>query len=110
MSISEISNDIPLFPNDNGHIRNFMCHVLAGIFYTSKKDFFSKFYTESFPHYLLCYFIPSILSSLGIIADKWMDVSDYHYKALAISLWELGRNQRPKLSESLYNHKSDSNQ
>ena len=73
MSISEISNDIPLFPNDTV-IFGILCVVLAGIFYTSKKDFFSKFYTVV-PALLLCYFIPSILSSLGIIADKWMDVS-----------------------------------
>ena len=34
---------------------------------------FSKFY-KIVPALLLCYFIPSIFSSLGIIADKWINV------------------------------------
>ncbi|UAM99187.1 DUF819 family protein [Polaribacter litorisediminis] len=73
MSISEINNDIPLFPNDTV-IFGILCVILAGIFYTSKKEAFSKFY-KIVPALLLCYFIPSIFSSLGIIADKWIDVN-----------------------------------
>jgi len=73
MSISEINNDIPLFPNDT-IIFGLLCIILAGIFYTSKKEAFSKFY-KIVPVLLLCYFVPSIFSSLGIIADKWIDVS-----------------------------------
>ncbi len=73
MSISEISNDIPLFANDT-IIFGILCVILAGIFYTSKLPKFTKFYSI-IPALLLCYFIPSVFSSLGIIADKWIDVN-----------------------------------
>ncbi|MFL0084975.1 DUF819 family protein [Tenacibaculum maritimum] len=73
MGISEINNDIPLFANDTT-IFGVLCVILAGIFYTSKLTSFSKFY-KVVPALLLCYFIPSICSSLGIIADKWINVS-----------------------------------
>ncbi|WP_299012722.1 DUF819 family protein [uncultured Polaribacter sp.] len=72
MSISEINNDIPLFANDT-IIFGVLCVILAGIFYTSKLKSFQKFY-KIVPALLLCYFIPSIFSSLGLIADKWIDV------------------------------------
>ncbi|MDG1398903.1 MAG: DUF819 family protein [Polaribacter sp.] len=72
MSISEINNDIPLFANDT-IIFGVLCAILAGIFYSSKLKSFEKFY-KIVPALLLCYFIPSIFSSLGIIADKWIDV------------------------------------
>jgi len=72
MRISEINNDIPLFANDT-IIFGLLCAILAGIFYTSKHASFQKFY-KVVPALLLCYFTPSIFSSLGIIADKWIDV------------------------------------
>lgn len=73
MSILEINNDIPLFANDT-IIFGVLCVILAGIFYTTKLPSFSKFYSI-IPALLLCYFIPSVFSSLGIIADKWIDVN-----------------------------------
>ena len=72
MSISEINNDIPLLASDTT-IFGVLCVILAAIFYTSTLDKFSKFY-KIIPALLLCYFVPSIFSSLGIIADKWIDV------------------------------------
>ena len=72
MSISEINNDIPIFAGDTT-IFGILCVILALIFYTSKLNSFSKFY-KVVPALLLCYFVPSIFSSLGIIADKWIDV------------------------------------
>ncbi len=72
MSILEINNDIPYFANDT-IIFGVLCMVLAVIFYTSSHKGFSKFY-KIIPALLLCYFVPSILSSLGIIASKWIDV------------------------------------
>ncbi len=72
MNILEITNDIPFFSNDTT-IFGILCMVLAVIFYTSSHNGFSKFY-KIIPALLLCYFIPSILSSLGIIANKWIDV------------------------------------
>jgi len=82
MSISEINNDIPLFANDT-IIFGFLCVLLAGIFYTSKQAAFKKFY-KIVPALLLCYFLPSVSSSLGIIADKWIDVhaTIHHLNAL----------------------------
>ena len=72
MNISEINNDIPLFANDT-IIFGVLCVLLAGIFYTSTLQSYQKFY-KIVPALLLCYFIPSIFSSLGIIADKWINV------------------------------------
>lgn len=73
MNLSEISSDIPLFANDT-IIFGVLCVTLALIFYTSSLPRFSKFY-NIVPALLLCYFIPSVLSSVGLIADKWIDVS-----------------------------------
>ena len=73
MNISEISSDIPLFADDT-IIFGVLCITLAFIFYTSSLPRFSKFY-RIVPALLLCYFIPSVLSSVGLIADKWLDVS-----------------------------------
>lgn len=73
MNLTEINNDIPLFANDT-IIFGILCITLALIFYTSELPKFSKFY-KIVPALLLCYFIPSVLSSVGLIADKWIDVS-----------------------------------
>ncbi|WP_298496552.1 DUF819 family protein [uncultured Algibacter sp.] len=73
MNISEINSDIPLFANDT-IIFGVLCVVLALIFHTSSLPRFSKFY-KIIPALLLCYFIPSVLSSVGLIADKWIDVT-----------------------------------
>lgn len=72
MNITEITNDIPFLAKDTT-IFGVLCMILAGIFYTSKHPLFSKFY-KVIPALLLCYFVPSIFSSIGIIADKWIDV------------------------------------
>ena len=72
MNISEINNDIPFFASDT-IIFGILCLILAVVFHTSKHQKFSKFY-KVIPALLLCYFLPSIFSSLGIIADKWIDV------------------------------------
>lgn len=72
MNISEINNNIPLLSSDTT-IFGLLCVILAVIFYSSKLESFAKFY-KVIPALLLCYFLPSIFSSLGIIADKWIDV------------------------------------
>lgn len=72
MSISEINNDIPFFAGDTT-IFGVLCVILALIFYTYQQPAFKKFYSIV-PALLLCYFVPSIFSSLGLIADKWIDV------------------------------------
>ncbi|MDK2770648.1 MAG: DUF819 family protein [Flavobacterium sp.] len=52
--------------------------ILVGfVFYTSAKEegFWKKFYNVV-PALLLCYLLPSIFSSLHIIADKWTEVNE----------------------------------
>ncbi len=73
MNLAEINSDIPLFANDT-IIFGVLSITLALIFYTSSLARFKKFY-NIVPALLLCYFIPSVLSSVGLIADKWIDVS-----------------------------------
>ena len=73
MSISEINSNIPLFPNDT-IIFGILALSLAAIFYSASLPSFKKFY-KIVPTLLMCYFLPSVLTSLGIIADKWIDVS-----------------------------------
>ena len=73
MSITEINSNIPLFPNDT-IIFGILCIILAAIFYSSNLSFFTKFY-KVVPTLLLCYFLPSVFTSLGLIADKWIDVN-----------------------------------
>ena len=58
--------------------------LLAIIFYTSSLSQFKKFYAIV-PGLLLCYFLPSVFTSLNIIAAKWYDLS-----AVAGYLIELG--------------------
>lgn len=48
--------------------------LLAIVFYTSSLQQFKKFYGV-IPGLLLCYFLPSIFTSLDIIAAKWYDLT-----------------------------------
>ncbi len=72
MSLDQITNDIPLITND-AVVLGILLSILGVIFYTSKADSFKRFY-NIIPSLLLCYFLPSIVTSLGIIAPKWIDV------------------------------------
>ena len=60
----------PLFTND-ASVLGILVMVLAFIFYTSSSTnpFWKKFYTY-IPSLLLCYFLPSILNSLGVISGE----------------------------------------
>ncbi|HEY0667679.1 MAG TPA: DUF819 family protein [Sphingobacteriaceae bacterium] len=59
---------IPLITND-AVVLGILVFILGFIFYTESKNtgFWSKFYSYV-PALLLCYFIPSILNSLGVIS------------------------------------------
>ncbi len=65
--MSEASGTTALFTND-AIVLGILTAILAAIFITqrSEKPFFKKFYTFV-PSLLLCYFIPSILNTLGVI-------------------------------------------
>jgi uncharacterized membrane protein len=60
----------PLITND-ASVLGILVIILAFIFYTSSSQnpFWEKFYTY-IPALLLCYFLPSILNSLGIISGE----------------------------------------
>ena len=60
----------PLFTND-ATVLGILIVVLAFIFHTSSSSnpFWKKFYTY-IPALLLCYFLPSILNSLGVISGE----------------------------------------
>jgi uncharacterized membrane protein len=66
----------PVF-TDDFIVLGILMAILAFVFYTSslKTKFWKSFYTI-FPSLLLCYLIPSILSSIGIIAPEWNSVDD----------------------------------
>ena len=51
--------------------------LLAFVFYTSsiKDGFWKKFYAV-FPSLLMCYFLPSVLSSLNIISPEWNAIDE----------------------------------
>lgn len=68
----------PLFTND-AVVLGILLLILAAIFITSQSDspFWQKFYTFV-PSLLLCYFIPSIFNSLGIISG---DESNLYFVA-----------------------------
>jgi uncharacterized membrane protein len=61
---------MPLITND-AVVFGILIAILAGIFITAKSDhpFWKKFYTYV-PALLLCYFVPSVFNSLGIISAE----------------------------------------
>ena len=64
----------PLFTND-ATVLGILVMVLAFIFYTSSSEnpFWKKFYTY-IPALLLCYFLPSVLNSMGLISGEQSDL------------------------------------
>lgn len=66
----------PLFTSDAVTL-GVLIGLLAAIFYTNSLDkkTWKTFYTYV-PALLLCYFLPSVFTSLGIIAPKWYDLSE----------------------------------
>ena len=73
-----MSENTPFFTND-AVVFGILMAILALIFYTahSSNTFWKKFYTYV-PVILVCYFIPSILNSFGVISG---DVSNLYFVA-----------------------------
>lgn len=71
MLMQIIIRPIPLF-TDNLVVFGILMSLLAFVFYTSSSNhgFWKKFYVI-FPSLLMCYLLPSILSSLNIISPEW---------------------------------------
>ena len=78
--MEEVVSDIPLITND-AVVFGILIIILALIFRSSEMPKLGKFY-KVIPALLLCYFIPSIFSTLGIISPMWIDM-DAALKALA---------------------------
>lgn len=68
--------DKPIF-TDDFIVMGILFGVLAFVFYTSNSGhrFWKSFYTI-FPSLLMCYLIPSVMSSLGIIAPEWHETGE----------------------------------
>ena len=66
----------PLITND-AIILGILIVILAFVFKTSESDrpYLKKFY-KYVPSLLLCYFLPAICTSLGIIAPEWYTLAD----------------------------------
>ncbi len=71
--MEEVVSDIPLITND-AVVFGILMALLLAIFRTSEMPAFKKFYTI-IPTLLLCYFLPSLFSTLGIISPHWIDVA-----------------------------------
>lgn len=66
----------PIF-TDNFVVFGILMLLLAFVFYTSsiKYGFWKKFYVV-FPSLLMCYLLPSVLSSLNIISPEWNAIDE----------------------------------
>ncbi len=108
----------PLITND-AVVLALLLIILAAIFYTSNLNSKSwqKFYTY-IPMLLLCYFLPSLFTTLGVIAPKWYDsqqviqfLVDQGYQISPNSSWKeavaiIKSNDVPKESLEQFQHQS----
>ncbi|MDP5101309.1 MAG: DUF819 family protein [Nonlabens sp.] len=75
--VAEVVKDTTPLVTKDTVVFGMLMACLAFVFYTSsqKKGFWSKFY-KVVPALLLCYLLPSILSSTGIIAAEWNTITE----------------------------------
>ena len=71
--MEEVVSDIPLITND-AVVFGILIALLMAVFKATETKAFSKFF-KVIPALLLCYFLPSLFSTLGIISPKWIDIS-----------------------------------
>ncbi|MDZ7845513.1 MAG: DUF819 family protein [Owenweeksia sp.] len=70
--MQEVVSDVPLITNDTV-VFGILMGLLLLIFRTTELPAFKKFY-KVIPALLLCYFLPSVFSTLGIISPSWIDL------------------------------------
>jgi len=70
--MEEVVSDIPLITND-AVVFGILMALLLIIFRSTEMPAFKKFYAV-IPSLLLCYFLPSVFSTLGIISPQWIDM------------------------------------
>src|SRR5690554_2414880 len=75
-TIEIIQDTTPLFTNDT-IVFGLLMVVLGFIFYTSakKSGFWAKFY-GIVPALFMAYFLPALLTTLGIISPEWITITD----------------------------------
>lgn len=71
--MEDVISDIPLFTND-AVVFGILIGLLLMIFKAAESDRFKGFF-NIIPALLLCYFLPSVFSTLGIISPKWIDMN-----------------------------------
>ena len=70
--MDHIVSTTPLITSD-AVLFGILAALLAGIFITAEMPAFKKFY-RIVPALLLCYFLPSLLNTFGIVAPNWIDL------------------------------------
>lgn len=70
--MEQVVSDIPLITND-AVVFGILMGLLLLIFKTTELNRFKSFY-RVIPALLLCYFLPSLFSTFGIISPKWIDM------------------------------------
>lgn len=71
--MEDIVSDIPFITND-AVVFGILIGLLMVIFKATEMPQFSKMF-KVIPALLLCYFLPSLFSTFGIISPKWIDVT-----------------------------------
>lgn len=84
--MEEVVSDIPIITND-AVVFGLLMVLLMLIFRSTEIRRFSKFY-KVIPALLLCYFLPSLFSTFGIISPMWVDV-DSAIKSLTAAGYDL---------------------
>ena len=69
-----------MFPiSSDAYILGLLCVILAGIFYAQNHKATNGFF-KIVPALLLCYFVPAIFTSLGIIDPEWISSESILYR------------------------------
>ena len=71
--MEEVVSDIPFITND-AVVFGILITILMLVFKATETPKFSAFF-KVIPALLLCYFLPSLFSTAGIISPKWIDVA-----------------------------------
>jgi len=71
--MEEVVSDVPLITND-AVVFGILAGLLLAIFRFGDHPAGEKLY-KVIPALLLCYFLPSLFSTLGVISPKWVDMS-----------------------------------
>ncbi len=71
--MNDITSTTPLFTND-AVVLGLLMAILMFVFKTSSMPQWKRFY-KLVPMLLMCYFLPSILNTLGIVSPSWIDLT-----------------------------------